>query len=84
MRLTRRVLLGVAASAIALGAAMAHAQTPRRGGELVIVSGENPRHLNPAVQSGVATAVPGTQIFASPLRVDADWQFHPYLAQSWE
>lgn len=57
---------------------------PRRGGELVIISGENPRHLNPAVQSGVATAVPGTQIFASPLRVDADWNFHPYLAESWE
>ena len=27
-----------------------------------------PRHLNGAVQSGAATALPGTQIFASPLR----------------
>ena len=30
----------------------------------------SPRHLNPAVQSGVATMMPGTQIFASPLQFD--------------
>ncbi len=43
-----------------------------------------PRHLNPAVQSGAATGVPGTQIFASPLRFDGDWKPHPYLAESWQ
>ena len=43
----------------------------------------SPRHLNPAVQSGVATMMPGAQIFASPLRVDADWKMKPYLAESW-
>jgi peptide/nickel transport system substrate-binding protein len=79
----RRTLFGALASVLALGIGLATAQ-PRTGGEMVIVSGENPRHLNPAVQSGVATAVPGTQIFASPLRVDENWNFHPYLAQSWD
>ena len=55
-----------------------------QGGTLVIGSTQVPRHLNPAVQSGTATAVPGTQIFASPLRYDEDWNPHPYLAESWE
>jgi len=42
-----------------------------------------PRHLNPAVQSGIATMMPGAQLFASPLRYDADWQPVSYFAESW-
>ncbi|GIX46716.1 MAG: solute-binding transporter (periplasmic) [Candidatus Tectimicrobiota bacterium] len=57
---------------------------PKRGGTLIAVLGNSPRHLNPAVQSGVVTGVPGTQIFASPLRYDANWQPQPYLAKRWE
>jgi peptide/nickel transport system substrate-binding protein len=41
------------------------------------------RHLNSAVQSGVATGVPAAQIFASPLRFDKDWNPEPYLAETW-
>ena len=44
----------------------------------------SPRHLNPAVQSGINTMEPGAQIFASPLRVDDKWQPQPYLAESWK
>ncbi len=44
----------------------------------------SPRHLNPAVQSGINTMEPGAQIFGSPLRVDADWKPQPYLAESWK
>ena len=54
------------------------------GGTLVIGSTQVPRHLNGTVQSGYATAVPGTQLNASPLLFDGDYQPHPYLAQSWE
>lgn len=54
-----------------------------RGGTLVIGSTQVPRHLNPSVQSGTATAVPGTQLFASPLRYDENWNPMPYLAESW-
>ncbi|MGB1253325.1 MAG: ABC transporter substrate-binding protein [Candidatus Promineifilaceae bacterium] len=54
-----------------------------RGGTLVIGTTQNPRHLNPSVQSGTATAIPGTQIFASPIRFDAEWNPQPYLAESW-
>lgn len=54
------------------------------GGTLVIASTQVPRHLNGGVQSGTATGVPSTQIFASPLRYDAEWNPQPYLAKSWE
>ncbi|MBU1748348.1 MAG: ABC transporter substrate-binding protein [Chloroflexi bacterium] len=58
---------------------------PRRGGILVVSDGVGvPRHFNPALVSGSATAIIGTQIFASPLRYDENWNPQPYLAQSWE
>jgi len=57
---------------------------PVKGGTLVIGTTQVARHLNGLVQSGLATATPGSQVFASPLLVDADFNFQPYLAQSWE
>ena len=68
---------------IATGSEVAAAD-PVAGGTLVIGTTQKPRHLNPAVQSGTATAVPGTQIFATPLRFDENWAPQPYLAESWE
>lgn len=53
-------------------------------GTLVIASTQVPRHFNGAVQSGLATAMPSTQIFASPLRYDDNWKPQPYLAKSWD
>jgi peptide/nickel transport system substrate-binding protein len=64
--------------------AVAPAGEPIRGGVLVIsYGGGTPRHLNPALVSGSSTAIPGTQIFASPLRYDEEWNPQPYLAESW-
>jgi peptide/nickel transport system substrate-binding protein len=82
----RRATWGVA---LAIGIAstwplMAKAQTPNRGGTLVVGSTQTPRHVNGAVQSGIATAMPSTQIFASPLRFDDKWNPQPYLAESWK
>jgi peptide/nickel transport system substrate-binding protein len=58
---------------------------PKPGGVLVIsYGGGTPRHFNPALASGSSTAIVGTQIFASPLRYDENWNPQPYLAQSWE
>ena len=58
---------------------------PNRGGTLVISDGVGtPRHFNPALVSGSATAIVGAQIFASPLRYDENWNPQPYLAESWE
>lgn len=58
--------------------------TAADGGTLVIATTQVPRHFNGAVQSGLATAMPSTQIFASPLRYDDNWNPKPYLAESWE
>ena len=59
------------------------ADQPKSGGKLVMAIQQTPRHLNPAVQSGTATGVPGAQLFASPLRYDDGWNPQPYLAESW-
>ncbi|MDX6751221.1 ABC transporter substrate-binding protein [Geminicoccaceae bacterium 1502E] len=79
----RSVLVAGAVMALLPLAEAGHAAGPEKGGVLVVGTTEVPRHLNPAVQSGVATATPGAQLFASPLRFDADWNPQPYLAKSW-
>ena len=56
----------------------------KQGGTLIMITGAMPRHFNGAVQSGLATAVPSTKIFASPLRFDENWNIQPYLAKSWK
>ncbi|MEM7338757.1 MAG: ABC transporter substrate-binding protein [Actinomycetota bacterium] len=57
---------------------------PVAGGTLLMQSTQVPRHLNGTVQSGYATAVPGTQLNASPLLFDEEFNPQPYLAESWE
>jgi peptide/nickel transport system substrate-binding protein len=84
MLIRRTLLLG------ALGLAAAAAVVPRVGAQqagantLIVGTTQVPRHFNGAVQSGMATAMPTAQIFASPLRYDDNWNPQPYLAQSWE
>ncbi len=80
MKLVSRLLGAAAFAALSVSAVPAFAD----GGTLVIASTQVPRHLNGAVQSGIATAVPSTQIFASPIRYDENWEPQPYLAKSWE
>nr|WP_281494039.1 ABC transporter substrate-binding protein [Jannaschia sp. S6380] len=62
----------------------AFAQDPVPGGTLITTLNNTPRHLNPAVQSGIVTGAPGAQLFATPLRYDENWEPQPYLADSWE
>ncbi|MEI8324954.1 MAG: ABC transporter substrate-binding protein [Betaproteobacteria bacterium] len=76
--------LALLVAATSLLSTPSFAQTPTRGGTFVVGSAQTPRHLNGAVQSGVATAVPSTQLFASPLRFDDKWNPQPYLAESWK
>ncbi len=83
--LKRTIKLAAAATITALlmsGAALA--ETPKRGGTLVVGTFQAPRHLNGGVQSGMATALPSTQLFAGLLRYDDKWNPQPYLAESWE
>ncbi|WP_447919514.1 ABC transporter substrate-binding protein [Achromobacter aegrifaciens] len=83
MRSAKKCLTTILTALALAGGAMA-ADAPKPGGTLVIGSTQVPRHLNGAVQSGTATALPSVQLFASLLRYDADWKPQPYLAQSWE
>nr|WP_156481031.1 ABC transporter substrate-binding protein [Variovorax sp. PAMC 28711] len=84
LRFNRRVLCLAASLALTAGALpTAGAQEIKKGGTLVIGSTQAPRHLNGAVQSGLATALPSTQLFASPLRFDDKWNPQPYLAEKW-
>ena len=82
----KRLLAASSALAIALslqaGVAIAD-DGAKRGGTLIWAVQNTPRHLNPAVQSGIATGEPGNQLFAAPLRYDEDWTPQPYLAESW-
>jgi len=55
-----------------------------KGGVLVIGTTQKPRHLNSAVQSGIATMMPASQLFASLIRMDANWKPQPYLAERWD
>ncbi len=83
-RMTRNANLIATATALALGFTAATAAEPERGGTLRVAWEDTPRHLNPAVESGTPTGIPGTQIFASPLRYDDEWNPQPYLARDWE
>lgn len=80
MSIFTRLMGAAAVAALTVTAAPVFAE----GGTLVIASTQVPRHLNGAVQSGIATAVPSTQIFASPIRYDENWEPQPYLAESWD
>ncbi|NKB77262.1 MAG: ABC transporter substrate-binding protein [Gammaproteobacteria bacterium] len=85
MRLKPYLLRSMIVSLAALlGAGSVAADEPKQGGTLVMAIQNTPRHLNPAVQSGTATGVPGAQLFAAPLRYDEGWNPQPYLAKSWE
>ena len=81
----KSILIALAtALALFLSASLTARAEPKPGGTLVWISGNTPRHLNPSVQSGIATAMPGTQIFATPLRFDENWNPHPYLDKNRE
>jgi peptide/nickel transport system substrate-binding protein len=77
-------LLLLAVVMLVIGPVAVNAETPKRGGDLVAGYGQFPRHFNHAIQSGAATATPGTQIFASLVEINQKWQPVPYLAKSWE
>ena len=76
--------VSVLALSVAIAGPAVVSAEPQSGGTLRILWEDTPRHFNPAVQSGTPTGIPGTQIFASPLRYDDEWNPQPYLAQDWE
>lgn len=81
-RAALRAAVVAAASLCLVVQATAASDEAKRGGTL-IVGHTTVRHLNPAVQSGNATGVPGAQIFASLVQLDEGFNIVPYLAKSW-
>ncbi len=82
--LDRRSLLLAGSASAALQGGLAATRSARAASNTLVMGMlQEPRHFNGAIQSGTATAIPATQIFASPLRFDADWNPQPYLAKSW-
>ncbi|MFZ4757407.1 MAG: ABC transporter substrate-binding protein [Burkholderiaceae bacterium] len=81
----RRLLQSAAAGAGAslFGVPMSVLAQAARGGTVVVGTTQRPRHLNPAVQSGLATMMPGAQLFATPMGIDDAWQPTPMLAERW-
>jgi peptide/nickel transport system substrate-binding protein len=79
---TNIVLL--AAILFVAGLSTGYAESPKRGGDLVTGYGQFPSHFNHAIQSGAATAVPGSNIFASLVETNMKFEPVPYLAKSWE
>ena len=68
MGLTKQWVSALGAVLLALSAVSVQAETPKQGGTLVWSIGTTPRHLNPAVQSGIATGAPGAQLTTNGLR----------------
>lgn len=86
MRASRREFLAAAAGLAATQFALRKASAQdggKRGGTLTVGT-VNMRHLNPAIQSGNATGVPGTQIFAGLVVFDSHFNAKPYLARAWD
>ena len=84
MRFSMKLISALGAIVLALTGVTVQADSPKAGGTLIMSIGTTPRHLNPAVQSGIATGAPGAQLFATLLRFDDKWNPHPYLAKSWQ
>lgn len=82
--LQRRQILQAGAAGCLFGLPLASLAQAAKGGVLVLGTTQRARHLNAAVQSGVATMMPAAQLFASPLRMSADWKPQPFLAEKWE
>ena len=62
----------------------AAAGEPQPGGTLVMAMQTMPTQFNGNIASGTPPNIPGSQLFASPLLFDDEWNPQPYLAESWE
>ncbi len=86
MSFSRRKFMGSAlgvAGTLVLPVSSPMAQSAPAGRRLVIGC-QNPRTLNPAIQSGSVTGMPASQMFAGLVLLDAHFKPQPYLAKSWE
>jgi peptide/nickel transport system substrate-binding protein len=60
------------------------AQTAGKQGGTLTIGSQGMRTLNPAIQPGNATGIPGAQIFMGLVRLDEKYKPQPSLAKSWD
>lgn len=84
--MNRRRLLqaGGISAALTLSGIPVSASYAQADKNTLIIGHTTVRHLNPAIQSGQATGVPGVQLFAGLIQLDDTFQPQPYLAKSWQ
>lgn len=51
---------------------------------LKILLPSKPLHFNSSIQSGTYTGIPASKLFAPLLSIDRNWEYSPYLAESWQ
>ncbi len=56
---------------------------PVSGGTVVLATQVQATSINSNIQSGNASGSPSSQLFASPILFDGDYNPEPYLAESW-
>ena len=82
----RRLLLGTAIVAAWLGATSlaSAAETPQRGGTMIIGNGDEPRVLAPDFSANVPDVMVGCMIYDGLVRFAPGFEIVPGLAKSWE
>jgi peptide/nickel transport system substrate-binding protein len=84
-RAQRRALLRGLVAAGGLPAALATREARAQSGGTLVwgVSGIFPRHFNPALQTGPAQMLVGSQLFATPLQIDRAWKVRAGICDAW-
>ncbi len=83
--MSKRFTLKALAAALCMTVAGGvNAAEPKQGGTLTFIYRIIGGHFNPAIASGTATGIPGSQMFAALLRFNDKWEPQPYLAESWK
>ena len=82
--MSRRFTLKALAAALCMTVAGGVSAEPKQGGTLTFIYRIIGGHFNPAIASGTATGIPGSQMFAALLRFNDKWEPQPYLAESWK
>ncbi|WP_315926716.1 ABC transporter substrate-binding protein [Mesorhizobium sp. SP-1A] len=84
MHYSRRSFLAQAAGLATALTLQKMASAQAATGGVLNIGSQSMRTLNPAIQPGNATGVPGTQLFAGLVQLDRAFAPVPYLAKSWE
>lgn len=74
----------VAPLALLLAASAHAAETPKRGGTLIVANGADPRVLSNNFNFGIGEAMIGCMVYEGLLRFGPDFKLEPGLATSWE